>query len=143
MNKQKISSYINRLESFLLDHDIEVDYGGHLSNCFLPVIDRIHINTRQDLESRLYTLLHEAGHAMIRKGDFRFAFPFMRTRSLKPNGDEYRRDIKHRVEVLREEVLAWDVGEKIADELQISIDHLRWSKQRTKCLIGYAKWVNK
>jgi Zn-dependent peptidase ImmA (M78 family) len=142
MMKKKAERFLNRLESYLLDQDIVVSYEVDAENLYCQKEGCIEINSRQDYESRLYTLLHESGHVSLRKSNFKQKFPFMKKRLHGKDGERLSTYL-HRADVLREEVLAWDVAEDLAATLSIELNHSRWANQRSKCLISYMKWAVK
>ena len=45
MEKQKAKIFLSRIESYLLEHGISVDYGADLANVYWPTADMIEINT--------------------------------------------------------------------------------------------------
>ena len=139
-NTNYTSEHFKRIERFLLEEfDIEVVYGHELSDAYYDSARIIEINNRQNIPSRLHSLLHEAGHASLRNEKRRVSFctnfPFMRK-----HGSSKRGDKNHRVDVVREEVLAWERGQDIAMQLGIDIDQDLWSMHRKNSLITYMEW---
>ncbi len=137
----KIFDQIRRIERFLLEkYEVSVDYSQDNDNAYYQEAKLIDINTRQNFKSRLHTLLHEAGHVILRNGpdptEFRTKFSFMRDRSETKRGNK-----SHRVDVVREEVLAWEEGYGLASQLGISLDEEKWSKHRQQALTAYVEWV--
>ena len=51
----------------------------------------------------------------------------------------YRKD--YRVNVVREEIMAWDVGRNYACNLGIDIDKKNWEKYRVDSLLRYISWA--
>ena len=132
--------YFLRVERYLLDKfGIEVVYAHNISDAYYDSARIIEINNRQNIPSRLHSLLHEAGHATLRNEDSRSTFcknfPFMRKHGVSKRGDK-----NHRTDIVREEVLAWERGHDIALELGIAIDQELWSKHRKDALITYLEW---
>ena len=139
-NKKYTSDYFGRVERFLLERfNIEVIYGHDLSDAYYDAARIIEINNRQNIPSRFHSLLHEAGHACLRNEKRRVSFgknfPFMRK-----HGSSKRGDKDHRVDVIREEVLAWEKGQEISVELGIELDQELWSKHRKNSLVTYMEW---
>ena len=133
-------NYLQRIERHLLDnYDVEVVYDKGVSDAYYESARVIEINNRQNMKSRLHSLLHEAGHVELRNENRRIKFgenfPFMRKR-----GSEVRGDKNHRADVLREEVLAWERGKELASLLGIIIDPDVWNKHRQNSLISYMEW---
>jgi len=116
--------------------DIDVVFGDGEPNAFWnssgpPAIS---INTNQRRRLQLYCLLHEAGHAIIRsKEDYKDLYPYGKK--------EKNKSISRRVDVVREEVAAWDEGEKLAAHLEIKLDRRLWHNFLKKHLFEYVKWA--
>jgi hypothetical protein len=97
--------------------------------------DFITINSKQDKESQLHALLHEAGHVILREdGEIH--------RARFPKVDHNRPTVGHRVDTLREEVLAWELGKSMAKDLHIEIHAEKWHNQRSRALMKYIKWAS-
>ena len=95
----------------------------------------ISICTKQSKRLQLYTILHEAGHAVIRsKENYEIKFPYGRQHNNK--------SISRRVDVLREEVMAWESGRELAWTLGIEIDEKLWHNFVKKNLFDYVVWAN-
>tara|TARA_Y100001938_G_C8005142_1_gene386890 strand:- start:312 stop:749 length:438 start_codon:yes stop_codon:yes gene_type:complete len=94
----------------------------------------ISISTKQSKRLQLYTILHEAGHAIIRAGEhYNERFPY---------GEKFEnKSIARRVDVIREEVMAWDEGEKLAFSLGIKLDLKLWHNFVKKNLFDYVRWA--
>lgn len=132
--------HFERIERFLLEeYNIEVVYDHNTSDAYYDSARIIEINNRQNIPSRLHSLLHEAGHACLRNEKRRVSFganfPFMRK-----HGSSKRGDKNHRVDVVREEVLAWERAYEVAVQLGIDIDQDLWCKHRKDSLITYMEW---
>lgn len=133
--------YINRVEWYLMDeYDVYVsfDNDGVDEYWFNPDTDDddpgvISINNTKAPAQQLYTLLHESGHVSLRVAPQSF-------RSVFPSPD--RGTISGRLEILREEVLAWDRAEWVAKQLGIPLDRVRWRESYISALGKYARWVS-
>ena len=135
----KIIKHLNTLESYLNnEYSVEVFYDVGVSDVYYPDISRIEINSRQNYRSRLHSLLHEAGHVILRssKKSFKKNFPHM-----KSEGSFSRGNINHRIDILREEVLAWEEAEALAKYLDIKLNKKVWSRHRNEALKTYVKWI--
>ena len=138
--QEKSKKYLDKIESFLYnEYSITVDYSTVFEDCYYHDSAVIEINTRQNYTSRVHSLLHEAGHAIMRTRDkkqWSRMFPYMK------NGSGYvRGDIKHRIDVFREEVLAWEEAEKLATNLNIKLDPEVYARHRTDALKTYSDWI--
>ena len=133
-------SYINRVEWYLMDkYDVYVsfDEGGMDEYWFDPDnLDEdkgvVSINSSEPPEEQLCTLLHEAGHVALRVNtdEFRSEFPPLT-----------RDTFVGRLDILREEVLAWDKAEYIAKHLGIEVNEERWRRNSVEALTKYIRWT--
>jgi len=94
----------------------------------------VSINSSESLEHQLHTLLHEAGHVVLRANPESFRSPFPPL---------CRTTFEGRLEILREEVLAWDKAEHIAELLSVRLDEGRWKNSYKKALEKYVRWTIK
>ena len=116
-------------------------YDQEYENIYCQDLKRIEMSSRQNYRSRLHTLLHEAGHVCIRSevngtNSFENRFPFM-----KILGFRARANKNHRIDILREEVLAWESGRELAETLGIQIEDEWWSRHRQDALKSYVEWI--
>lgn len=118
-------------------HEVEIVYVQDTTDAYYKSARCIEINSRQNYPSRVHSLLHEAGHVSLRKENDVFfrEFPYLRI-----GGSQTRGDKRHRVDVIREEVLAWEAGLNLAIELGIDIDMKLWNRHRQGALITYMEW---
>tara|TARA_R110000824_G_scaffold282955_6_gene471241 strand:+ start:442 stop:888 length:447 start_codon:yes stop_codon:yes gene_type:complete len=141
-DQKKYRYFIERIENFLFDkHEIEVYYDQEYENVYFQDLKRIELSSRQSFRSRLHTLLHEAGHVNIRSEaigplSFKSRFPFMKSPGYRVRGNK-----NHRIDILREEVLAWEKGRELAETLGIPIEDEWWSKHRQDALKSYVEWI--
>jgi len=129
---------IDCLEAHLVDkYDVFVAYAYNDINGCSETDKIITINSRQKPQTRLYTMLHEAGHFLLcEEGDHRKRFPAIIYQPFKKQFTH-----ANAVDVVRNEVLAWEEGRKLAVHLGIKIDEKRWNSLRKKCLYNYFKWA--
>ncbi len=92
------------------------------------------ITSRQRPELKLYTLLHEIGHVLIRSHkEYRRKFPCYNN-TLQANK-------KERVCTVEEEVMAWNTAYELACEMKIRINKQTFERDKTKALMSYIKWA--
>ena len=132
--KRKQDSFLDAQIQTVVDYledecNIAVEFGGKI-NAFYYDDELITISNKQSLVSKLFTLLHEAGHYLLREECDRFP-----VRSGKRETKDYR------IMVLREEFLAWDRGLELADSLNIEVDPVAWRKIAHKHLYDYICWA--
>jgi len=134
--------HIERIRAFLeIEYDMSVIFERdgetalfHDRRGIVPG-DFIIINNRVKLQKQLYMLLHEAGHVMLRESETeherRFPAALINTR---------RFSRAHKVDILREEVLAWEKGLEVAADFQIPVDDKLWHSMVTSALYKYLEW---
>lgn len=125
-NQQKLRKNIdcvttNAQEEF----GIFIDFVPYNDNAFYPDDDEVVICNRQNLKSRLNTLLHEIGHVCLRSE---------RLLNNKRRG-------RGTVSTLIEEVLAWDRGKEYAEQLGIDLDLETYEKHKIKHLKDWFQWA--
>lgn len=129
--KNWIEAQIDLVVEYLDTLDIVVEFGGHI-NAYFFEDGLITITKKQSLRSRLYSLLHEAGHVRLRKRD-----PLRFVGDLNV-GVKNRRE---RIDILHEEFLAWDEGYQISEELNLNISRSNWKQFSQKNLYDYISWA--
>jgi hypothetical protein len=137
MSDEKYTEDISAVEGYLLiDLGVDVIFGEDEPNAFWEKDDEsfVSIDTKQSKRLQLYSILHEAGHAIIRqREDYDKLYPYGRKHKNK--------SISRRVDVLREEVVAWNEGEMLAQKLSIILDYSLWHNFMKKHLFEYSKWI--
>ena len=94
----------------------------------------ITINEKPGL-NRLYTLLHEGGHALIfALDDYTDHFGEIMAQHKRPVNKQSR--IYH-YQVLKEELLAWEYGLNVARKLNIYVDEVDYDRVASKCFMTY------
>ena len=92
--------------------------------------DFIAIDSKKSREWQLYALLHESGHVLLRENHDEHESRF-------PLTEHKRNTIGKRVDVLREEVIAWERARYLATELRIPIHEMKWNKQRAARICSF------
>jgi hypothetical protein len=134
--------YIERIRAFIeIEYDMSVIFERngetalfHDRRGIVPG-DFIVINNRVKLQKQLYMLLHEVGHVMLRESEAQHARRFP---SAVLNGRRPSR--AHKIDTLREEVLAWEKGLELATDFQIPVDDKVWHSMVTCALYKYLEW---
>ena len=118
---------ISAVESYLVDaYDVVVDYDPMGLDEYWIDDNVITINTLKDKQHQLFVLLHEAGHVVLRsRDDFEEMFPGIET---------------SRVEVLKEEIMAWEEARKLANNLSIDLGE-QWNAHVRQAIMKYVRWV--
>jgi len=131
--RKLLDAQIGVVVDYLEDNDIVVEFGGKI-NGFFYEDGLITITNKQSMRSKFYTLLHEAGHFLLRNRDKRF---------LNSSRDNRRKNKNKRVEIVHEEFLAWDTGLELARELSLHVDEKSWASFSRKHLYDYIAWAHK
>ena len=133
-----IQDDIDAIESFLIsDLDVHVIFGSEEPNAYWEDVSGIciSVNTNQSKKLQLYSILHEAGHAIVRRRD--------RYDVLYPYGRAPKKNIciSKRVDTLREEIAAWEEGEILANKFGMELNMSQWHKFMKKNIFEYIKWA--
>lgn len=94
----------------------------------------IEINNNRTIKNQVYILLHELGHHKIITSR-KFAKKFARL-----NTEQLARNLSKSILELEEEVVAWHIGEDIAERLDIPIDKT-YQVLKSKCLKTYVNSI--
>jgi hypothetical protein len=134
MTKNETQEAINKLTNYLTDNGVTVKFNSEGENAYFPEPNIITINTRQNLKSRYYSMLHEMGHYLLRQqSDFSTKYLVDHSFSSK-NKDR-------RIDVLREEVAAWDKAYEFTKANDYPIEKDKWDFYSKKFIYQYALWV--
>ena len=129
-------SYIEdlaHLEAYLSEkYDVNVVFGKDEYAAYYCDVRCIGISTRHSKEIQLFCLLHEAGHHIYRSKMGIVGKSFDLKKSFKT--------ISKRVDVIAEEIHAWEHGFELAKEIGIEIDVKKWERYSKKQIYDYIKW---
>ena len=134
MTKQETEQAINRLVENLTSKGVTVKFNSEGENAFYPESKIISINTRQNLKSRYYSMLHEVGHYLLRQEND-FSTKYLMDHSYSS------RNKSGRIDVLREEVAAWDKAFEFVKENEYPYEKEKWDFYSKKFIYQYAMWV--
>ena len=87
----------------------------------------------------VYTMLHELGHA-INRSKKSFSYKSWRISEL---GESITIDKVATVQIMREEIEAWETGLKLAKRLDIEINQKDFDRYASNCLMKYMKELPK
>jgi len=131
-----IQEQISYVEAFLIDeYDVYVDFDGDGMDEFWFDPENpddagvVSINSSHPPLTQLIILLHEAGHIIFRSKNNKIP--------------EYvdAQTIDGRMEVMREEIMAWYEGRNLSEKLGIEIKKNMWEENYCDSLLKYIKWV--
>ena len=115
-------------------YDYQVSFTANGDDSISAGSKYIEINSKNTIETQLYTLLHECGHLLIYNNGSSFDFPAVRRGfSEKSN--------THKVFTVIEEVEAWKRGRLLAKRLGIYVDDDAWNRRVCSALKKYMVWA--
>lgn len=124
---ETIEDHMGAVEVFLSEkYEVVVDYDPMGMDEYWIDDGVITINDMRSLQHQLFVLLHEAGHVILRNDpEFDKMFPGSKT---------------SKVEILKEEVLAWEQARKLASKLSIPLSK-EWEIHVRQAIMKYVHWV--
>lgn len=133
---------ITRLVGWAHEKGFTVVFGPKKKDAIFYELGRITISSRNSLGSQLIGLIHECGHLLVTRDEcytrrFGRGWPHAE-RTAKRS----RATLVHRIQILEEEIEAWNRGEALANELKIRVQPELWTQVRTICLRSYAVWAS-
>ena len=126
--------HLHKLVEYCRNQNVAVYFKRGCDETYDVKDEYIEINSRKTKRNQLYLLLHEIGHHKVIKSQ-KFAKKFACL-----NDKKIARNLSNKIRTLEEEVVAWHIGEDIAEELDIPLDDA-YQILKAKCLKTYAKWV--
>jgi hypothetical protein len=144
---------LNKLIKHTLNQGIELAYtkGSYIFwRDEFPVNKpkKITLENTGNEEHMMWDLLHELGHAEVRKdwGAFKDKYPAVALAEkewMKRGVTRYKRRVAYQVELVCEEVEAWDAGLAIARRLRIDVDVHGYRAYAAKALATYMRYYGK
>ncbi|HIB78094.1 MAG TPA: hypothetical protein EYO58_10900 [Flavobacteriales bacterium] len=121
--------------------DVEFDYMTH--DEMDPMTKCVTINARQGIEKQLYSLLHECGHILIQSNEavYNKKFPASAKRNCFLSHRQLEKSKKYKVDVIAEEIEAWDRGKSLATRLGIYVDENKFNEFKVACVFTYVEWA--
>ena len=101
----------------------------------------IEIYSLNGVESRLFALLHECGHALIRKNWTKFKTQY--PAHAEHDGDGRKETKRFKISTLEEEFEAWKRGWKLPKRLNLKLDKDAYTKHKNKYIMTYIDWAAK
>ena len=108
-------------------------------DCCKNDVKIIEIYSLNGVESRLFALLHECGHALIRKNWTKFKTEFCAHAEHDGDGRKETKSLK--ISTLEEEFEAWKRGWKLAKRLNLRLDKDAYTKHKNKYIMTYIEWA--
>jgi len=126
-----LSNYLN------FKYNIEVIQKHFAEDAWYPHLNKIYINANKHWKDRLIALMHESGHVQLDKNkDFKENIKYKN--SIFYTADRIRTKSEF-VEVVNEELLAWNLGKMLAKDLNIKFDAQRLDFTASNCVLSYIK----
>ena len=126
MNKRNSNKDIEKVERYLEDLGIEVHYSAEVSDSFCDLYwYEIHIPQSETEEFILFSLLHEGGHFLVEAHDL------------------FESDVDDDIDIIVNEVLAWEAGLDIAESCELNIDMKSYYNTAKESLEKYIKAYRK
>jgi len=135
MSLPNYKEYYNTLLCHLISHyNIKVIEEPFVEDAWYPHLNLIYINKNLKYRERLFCLLHESGHAVI-DNDIRHK----NVTCFNKNSPHHIRSKKGYVHTLNEEILAWNYGKSLAQQLGFYIEEDRFDIYMSDCIMSYIK----
>lgn len=133
---------ITRLVTWFEAQGFEVRFGTRFKDEIFYGLKRVKICTRPSLQTQLIGLLHEAGHLLVASDRRAYESRFGRGWPNADSGNKTtKRSLVHRVQVLEEELEAWNRGQRLGVRLRVKVNRDLWTQVRYTCLAHYARYV--
>ena len=135
---------ITRLVEWLDNKGWSITFGYCETDAIYPSDKLVTISTRQGLEKRLYSLLHECGHILIQVNEEGYINQYPATAKMNcyASHKQLERSPKYKVDVISEEIEAWKRGKSLAKRLDIHTDEESYNNLMSKCVYSYIVWAN-
>jgi hypothetical protein len=140
-DKQSLHSGYNQVWQYAVGRlGYEIFEGSDHQDACWSDVKQITICSRMGIEKKLYALLHECGHALIRENWSKFAKEYAAHAEVPQDGRR-QRNTKYKVSTIEEEIEAWKRGKRLAKRLDIELDEERYDEHKTECLMSYIRWA--
>ena len=133
---------ITRMVKWFEKRGFNVSFGPRLNDEVFLQLRMVTIRSRSSLRSQLISLLHEAGHILLEERpsyDERFGVGW---NLVARKNDKRKMTAAHRVQVLEEEIEAWNRGKGLSGRLRISVDEKLWNRIRYRCISSYSHYAS-
>lgn len=113
---------------------VEVIQKPGADDAWYPLLNKIYVNQNLKFRERFFTLMHEAGHAIIdRDRKIKNIFCFNKNR---PDNVRTKRDYVH---VMSEEIMAWNYGKMIVKNLGLKYNDFEYERYMTDAIMSYTR----
>lgn len=137
-NKQEVM-FLEKLASHVTHMGWDVIFEKSVNDCVTLSKRQVLINSKKSRKTQLISLLHEAGHIFLfQNPEYLKRYPFGYFGATKRH---HTYTLRHKIDVMREEIAAWDEAEKLIDRLNIKINMNDFRDQRNRSLLTYAECI--
>lgn len=137
-NKKEVM-FIERVANHVTGMGWDVIFEKSVDDCATPSKRQVLINSKKSRKTQLISLLHEAGHiALFQNPEYLKRYPFGYFGATKRH---HTYTLRHKIDVMREEIAAWDEAEKIIDRLNIEVNMKDFWDHRNRSLLTYAECI--
>lgn len=126
--------YYTLLNHIKDNHNVNVVQKPYEEDAWYPALNMIRVNSNLKYRERLFTLMHEAGHMIIdnsikNKGVLCFnkSVPWS------------VRSKKGFVHLMNEEILAWNYGKELAENLNFKYNYDDLDSYMTNCIMSHVR----
>jgi len=141
IDKQALHAGYNQVWQYAVGRlGYEIFEGSDYQDACWSDVKQITICSRMGIEKKLYALLHECGHALIRENWSKFAKEYAAHAEVPQDGRR-QRNAKYKVSTIEEEIEAWKRGKRLAKRLDIELDEERYDEHKAECLMSYIRWA--
>ena len=134
MSDSSWQTHLQNLVEYSRSQNVNVMFVRGCDDAYDVDNQTIEINNNRTIKNQVYILLHELGHhKIITSRKFAKKFACLNTEQLA-------RNLSKSILELEEEVVAWHIGEDIAERLDIPIDKT-YQVFKSKCLKTYVNSI--
>lgn len=135
-DRDKLRRELKELTNWIyVKFGINTNFAADGANQYNSDTKIITINTKMNLLKQLHILIHEAGHVQVEQSaNYHKRFPL---------GYNNLRSKAARVDMLREEILAWEAGLEVASEAGIAVEHARYNHHLQESIYSYVKYIDR
>lgn len=130
---------INSVAEYASDLGWNIIFEKEGEDGITPALRNITINSSLSKKTQLYALLHECGHAALFESQEKYLKRYP-DGYIRYAGKTTKRSNRHKIDVLREEIAAWDTAEAIVDFLGIKVNMRDFHDERNRSLMTYIEW---
>lgn len=137
-----VQDALDTLIEYARDRRLEVELSPSARDMFWPDQKLITIRSTQSKANQVFALMHELGHFLIEEAG-RESREHQWPRGYVAQSHSTAKSLVARVDIVREEVEAWDRGQRLAERLGVMFDRVAFDRSRASALGKYFVWATK